>query len=160
MYASYDKNVDYKQKLVDGEYEVQITKLEEKEINYERNGVPISQKILNIYTIIREDWNENPSALRGKTVVDTVFGDDMGKYDDSKLGPLVNAIPREDDNISFNTKEDLFDYIKGACVRIDLKIRATSTGKQRNVIHYMPTRAVLKKTEENLEEDLPFWLKQ
>ena len=159
MYASYDKNVDYNQKLVDGEYEVQITNLEEKEINYERNGVPVSQMVLNIYEIIREDWNENPLALRGKTIVDTIFGDENGKYDDSKLGPLVNAIPRENDKIDFEKKIDLFNYLKThGCVRIDLKIRTTSTGKQRNVIHYMPTRAALKKVED--VDDLPFWLKQ
>ena len=152
MYASYDKNVDYNQKLVDGEYEVQITKVEETKINYERNGVPISQIVLNIYMYIREDWNENPLGLRGKTVVDTVFSDDMGNYDDAKLGPLVNAIPRENDKIDFEKKVDLFDYLKGACVRIDLKIRTTQTGKRRNVIHYMPTRAAVKQ----MEEDLPF----
>lgn len=152
MYASYDKNVDYNQKLVDGEYEVQITKVEEAKINYERNGVPISQIVLNIYMYIREDWNENPLGLRGKTVVDTLFSDDMGNYDDSKLGPLVNAIPRENDKIDFEKKVDLFDYLKNKFVRIDLKIRTTQTGKRRNVVHYMPTRAAIKL----VDDDLPF----
>lgn len=152
MYASYDKNVDYNQKLIDGEYEVQITKVEEAKINYERNGVPISQIVLNIYMYIREDWNENPLGLRGKTVVDTVFSDEMGNYDDSKLGPLVNAIPRENDKIDFEKKVDLFDYLKNKCVRIDLKIRTTQAGKRRNVVHYMPTRAAIKL----VDDDLPF----
>lgn len=156
MSYSFSKDIDYSKSIPSGEYEVQITKCVVKPIQYTNaEGERIESDVLNITLTIREDWNENKKETMGKNLYDSAFR--RGEEFDKKiLGQIINAIPREQNDIDFATENDLLAYIKGACVRITLKYGVNKKGNQVSIITYEPSHIKAKETNDVVPDDLPF----
>ena len=156
MNYTFSKNIDYSKVVPSGEYEVQISKLEVKPISYtDKEGNEVNSEVLSIELTIRDDWNENPKETRNKTLYDSAFRRPNGLFDEKVLGQIVNAIPRNDDVIDIK-EENLFAYLRGACVRITLKYAMNKKGKQIKIITYEESRITAKKIDVVRDDDLPF----
>ena len=155
MSYSFSKDIDYSKRIPSGEYEVQIAYAKIKPIQYTNaEGERIESDVLNIALKIRDDWNENKKEAMGKTLFDSAFrrGEE---FDKRTIGQIVNAIPREQNEIQFDNENELVAYLKGACVRITLKYQVNKKGNQVSVITYEPSHIKAIETNNVVPDDLP-----
>ena len=157
MSYTFSKDIDYSKAVPSGEYEVQITKLEPKPIAYvDKEGNKVETEVLNIELNIRDDWNDNPKSAVNHKIYDSAFRRGGG-FDTRVIGPIINAIPREENDIDFKSDEELIAYMKGACVRIKLQYGTNQKGKTISRIEYEPSLITTKKLDTVVvEDDLPF----
>ena len=138
---SFDKKEE-KEKTPKGVYEVQLTSIT---LCTNRNNEPF----INVVALIRDDVDTNPKELRGKThniyvgqrKQKDAFGDEFYDYDQILIKKLVNAIPRTNETIDFDTIDDIVSYLRGAFMIMDISYSPSKDGtKTYTNYEFRPTK--------------------
>ena len=162
---SFDKKDD-KFKTPKGVYEVQLTSIT---LCTSKNNTPF----INVVALIRDDVDTNPKELRGKThniciwekKQTDAFGDEFYDYDQILIKKLVNAIPRTNETIDFETIDDIVSYLRGAFMIMDISYSPSKDGtKTYTNYEFRPTKftpksivdSEISSSDDISDSDLPF----